>query len=124
MGGQPQSMVLEALQSADLFVLPSIIGEDGDRDGLPNVLMEAQSQQLACLSTNISGIPEIIDHGTTGWLVDERNVDQLADALTMLITDAKLRENLANSGYEKLHANFSHTTCLTRLLQLLKASVK
>ena len=124
MGGQPQSVVLEALQNADLFVLPSIIGEDGDRDGLPNVLMEAQSQQLACLSTNISGIPELIDHGTTGWLVDERDSDQLADALTTLIKDEKLRESLAKCGYEQLHARFSHTACLTRLLELLDASVK
>ena len=124
MGGQPQSVVLEALQNADLFVLPSIIGEDGDRDGLPNVLMEAQSQQLACLSTNISGIPELIDHGSTGWLVDERDSDQLANALTTLIKDENLRESLAKSGYEQLHARFSHTACLTRLLELLEASVK
>jgi len=124
LGGQPQSVVLEALQSADLFVLPSIIGEDGDRDGLPNVLMEAQSQKLACLSTNISGIPELIDHRLTGWLVDEQDVDQLASALTMLITDSRLRKSLAEHGYEKLHANFSHTTCLTRLQELLEASIQ
>ncbi len=124
MGGQPQSVVLNALQNADLFVLPSIIGEDGDRDGLPNVLMEAQSQKLACLSTNISGIPELIDHGKNGWLVEERNVDQLTEALMLLIGDSRLRENLANRGFENLHENFSHTNCLSRLQNLLEASVK
>lgn len=124
LGGQPQSVVLEALQSADLFVLPSVIGDDGDRDGLPNVLMEAQSQKLACLSTNISGIPELIDHQLTGWLVDERDVDQLRAALIRLITDPTLRETLAARGYEKLHTQFSHTRCLDRLLELLNDSVR
>jgi glycosyltransferase involved in cell wall biosynthesis len=63
MGALPQTEVLAQYRAADLFVLPSKISEDGDRDGLPNVLMEAQSQNLACLSTNISGIPELV-----GWL--------------------------------------------------------
>jgi len=124
LGGQPQSVVLESLQSSDLFVLPSVIGEDGDRDGLPNVLMEAQSQKLACLSTNISGIPELIEHTLTGWLVDERDVDQLTDALVKLITDPALRQTLAAHGYDKLHAEFSHKNCLNRLLELLNLSVK
>jgi glycosyltransferase involved in cell wall biosynthesis len=123
LGGQPQSVVLDALQSADLFVLPSIIGEDGDRDGLPNVLMEAQSQKLACLSTNISGIPELIQHGETGWLVDQRDVQQLTDALNRLITNPAERERLAENGYNNLHANFSHTVCLTRLRALLDGSI-
>jgi len=123
MGGKPQSVVLEALQTADLFVLPSIIGEDGDRDGLPNVLMEAQSQKLACLSTNISGIPELIDHGATGWLVDERRTDQLCEALELLITDPALRRRLASNGYENLRAKFSHDTCFTKLHDLLEHSM-
>ena len=54
-GAQPQEEVLASYRQADLFVLASVINEDGDRDGLPNVLMEAQSQKLCCVSTNISG---------------------------------------------------------------------
>ena len=69
LGALPQTDVLAHYRSADLFVLPSKISSDGDRDGLPNVLMEAQSQGLACLSTRISGIPELIEHAQTGWLV-------------------------------------------------------
>lgn len=123
-GAQPQSVVLDALNKADLFVLPSVIGDDGDRDGLPNVLMEAQSQKLACLSTNISGIPELIEHGVTGWLVDERNTDQLTAALTKLIKNPELRKSLASKGYDRLHAEFSHTTCLHTLHGLLEQSLQ
>ena len=65
-GAQPQEGVLEAVRNADLFVLPSRIAKDGDRAGLPNVLMEAQSQALACLSTEVSGVSELIEDGETG----------------------------------------------------------
>ena len=66
---QPQTVVLEAYRDADLFVLPSKIAGDGDRDGIPNVLMEAQSQRLACSSTAVSAIPELIHDGVSGVLV-------------------------------------------------------
>ena len=55
--------MLAAYREADLFVLAAKIAEDGDRDGLPNVLMEAQSQGLACVATDISAIPELIEDG-------------------------------------------------------------
>ena len=59
----PQPEVLAAYREADLFVLAAKVAADGDRDGLPNVLMEAQSQRLACIATDISGIPELIEDG-------------------------------------------------------------
>ena len=56
--------------TADIFVLPSRIASDGDRDGLPNVLMEAASQELPILSTSVSSIPEFIENGSQGVLVE------------------------------------------------------
>lgn len=120
MGPQPQASVLLALQQADLFVLPSIVGNDGDRDGLPNVLMEAQSQQLACLATDISGIPELITHGVNGWLVPQRDTGALKEALMTLITDNKLRKALAREGLENVTKNFSHKSCIDTLVTLLQ----
>src|SRR3569623_997459 len=69
LGPQVHDVVLDAYRSADIFVLPSRIASDGDRDGLPNVLLEAQSQRVACVSTRVSGIPELIVDGVTGLLV-------------------------------------------------------
>ena len=63
-----QPEVIAVMREADLFVLPSRVAEDGDRDGLPNVLMEAASQRLPILSTPVSAIPEFIDHGVHGLL--------------------------------------------------------
>ena len=68
-GAQPQPVVLAAYRQADLFVLAAKIGKDADRDGLPNVLMEAQSQRLACIATRLPGIAELIMDGRTGLLV-------------------------------------------------------
>src|SRR5205814_8397755 len=68
-GARPQPEVLAAYREADLFVLAAKIGKDSDRDGLPNVLMEAQSQRLACIATRLPGIGELIEDGRTGELV-------------------------------------------------------
>src|SRR6185295_15381951 len=65
-GALTQERVLEEYRAADLFVLASRIARDGDRDGLPNVLAEAQSQGVACVATRVSAIPELVRDGVTG----------------------------------------------------------
>ncbi|MBT6933242.1 MAG: glycosyltransferase family 4 protein, partial [Proteobacteria bacterium] len=69
LGPRPQEEILSLYRQNDLFLLPSRITEDGDRDGLPNVLMEAASQKLAIVSTALSGICEFIETDTHGLLV-------------------------------------------------------
>lgn len=107
MGAQPQEVVLEQYRKADLFVLASRITEDGDRDGMPNVLMEAQSQALSCLSTDISAIPELIVNNETGILVSPENPDALGDALKKLIEDPIRREKLGQAGAKRVRGEFS-----------------
>jgi glycosyltransferase involved in cell wall biosynthesis len=107
LGALPQERVLAAYRAADLFVLAAQIAADGDRDGLPNVLMEAQSQRLACIATNISGIPELINDGETGLLVPPENAAELARAIRTLIEDPAKREALAAAGFTRLHAHFA-----------------
>jgi len=113
--------VLTALRAADLFVLPSRIAEDGDRDGLPNVLMEAQSQALACLSTAVSGVPELIEDGVTGALVPPDDPAALAEALARLIGDPALRARLAAAGQDHLRAHFGQDAGLDRLAAMFGA---
>ena len=110
LGSQAQGKVLEAYRSADIFVLPSRVSGDGDRDGLPNVLLEAQSQRVACISTSVSGIPELIVDRVTGLLVEPRSPAALAQALSRLIADPSLRRTLADAGFERTTTRFSlHT---------------
>lgn len=114
-GAQPQTRVLEALRTADLFVLASKISEDGDRDGLPNVLMEAQTQGLAVLATDVSAIPELIDDGETGLLVPPQDPDALATALARLIREPDFRERLGRAGDMRVRQTFDAHTCLDAL---------
>ncbi len=124
LGALPQTEVLARYRQSDLFVLPSRISDDGDRDGLPNVLMEAQSQQLACLSTSISGIPELIEHGETGWLVAQQDSTQLAEALEKLISEPVLRQQLAVAGFERVRSHFSMQQGIDQLQIKLNQSMQ
>jgi glycosyltransferase involved in cell wall biosynthesis len=105
-GARPQPEVLAAYREADLFVLAAKIAPDGDRDGLPNVLLEAQSQGLVCVATSISGIPELIENGRTGILVPPKDRRALADALVTLIADPERRVRLGAAGEARVRAEF------------------
>ena len=114
-GALAQEAVLEAYRRADLFALMSRTARDGDRDGLPNVLMEAQSQGLAVLATDISAIPEMITPDCNGLLVAPRDIDGAAAALKRLITDAVLRDRLGATGRLLVHEKFALEPCIESL---------
>ena len=105
-GARPQPDVLAAYREADLFVLAAKVARDGDRDGLPNVLIEAQSQGLACVATDLSGIPELIEDGTTGLLLPPSDGAALTAALARLIADPTLRARLGAAGEARVRNEF------------------
>ena len=121
LGSQAQSRVLQAYRESDLFVLPCRIAADGDRDGLPNVIVEAQSQQLPVVSTPISGIPELIENGKNGVLVEPDNPQQLADALFELSEQPNRRLDMGRRGMQIVHDKFNAANEITQLLDLLGA---
>jgi glycosyltransferase involved in cell wall biosynthesis len=106
-GALAQPEVLAAYRRADLFVLAAKVAPDGDRDGLPNVLVEAQSQALACVATAISGIPELIENGATGLLVPPSDPVALAAALEQLIRDPARRTALGAAGESRVRRCFA-----------------
>lgn len=114
-GSQPQSAVIDLLARADIFALASCIAKDGDRDGLPNVLMEAQAQSVACLATRVPGIVEFIIDGETGLLVPPGEARAMAAALERLIGAPALRQTLARAGLKRLRAEFSFAGCFAPL---------
>jgi glycosyltransferase involved in cell wall biosynthesis len=119
-GAQPQAAVIEACAAADLFVLASRVTRDGDRDGLPNVLMEAQALGLACVSTRVSAIPEVIEDGVTGLLVEPRDPAGLATALAALIRDPARRAALGTAAAREVRARFSAEPGLDRIAALVR----
>ncbi len=98
------------MRAADLFVLPSKIADDGDRDGLPNVLMEAASQKLPILTTDISAIPEFITDGEHGVLVPPGDPAALSEAIAELAAEPERRAAMAEAAYERLTAQFGMET--------------
>src|SRR5262249_19199370 len=94
------------------------IGRDFDQDGLPNVLMEAQSQRLACLSTRLPGIVELIEEGETGVLVPPGDPAALAAALRALIGDPDRRARLAAAGEARVRGEFGMRRGIDRLAAL------
>jgi len=115
LGSRPQGDVIACLRRADIFVLASRIAADGDRDGLPNVLMEAQSQALPCVATNVAGIPEFLIDGQSAILVPPEDLATLSAALTRLIGDPELRAELGRFGYRRLVDKFSFERCFAQL---------
>ena len=122
LGALPQDDVRARYREADLFVLASRIGNDGDRDGLPNVLMEAQSQALACVATNVSAIPELIVDGETGVLVPQEDPDALARAIGELSAHAERRLFLGRSGEARVRSVFSFRDGVDRIAEKLGAA--
>ena len=106
-GARTQPEVLAAYREADLFALACKIVKDGDRDGLPNVLIEAQSQRLACIATTVSAIPELIEPGITGLLVPPGDPRALAEAITTLIRNPSKRVQLGAAGEHRVRRLFS-----------------
>lgn len=117
-GAMAQEDVLKLYRQCDVFVLPCRIAPDGDRDGLPNVLVEAASQGLACVSTNVSGVPELIDDGNQGVLVNPNDPDALAAALSRLARDPALRGRLGVAADEKVRGQFDHLASVKQLMEL------
>jgi glycosyltransferase involved in cell wall biosynthesis len=115
-GSQAQAAVLAAYGQADIFVLASRIADDGDRDGLPNVLMEAQSQGVACVGTRVSALPELIHNEETGLLVPPDDPAALAAALQRLIVSPELRARLGAAGAARVRSAFDHHGNVAALL--------
>lgn len=105
-GARPQNEVFQLLQGAAVFVAPYIIGKDGNRDGLPTVLLESIALGTPCVATDVTGIPELIHDGETGLIVPQNDPKQLALALQKMLEDADLRVDCATAARKLLESNF------------------
>ncbi|MEZ5933746.1 MAG: glycosyltransferase family 4 protein [Alphaproteobacteria bacterium] len=119
-GAQSQEQVISAYRRADLFVMASRIAEDGDRDGLPNVLMEAGSQELAAVTTSVSAVPELITDGDNGLLVPPDDAEALAAALETLARDPQQRLAMGRTARRTVLERFAMDPGLDTLAARLR----
>jgi glycosyltransferase involved in cell wall biosynthesis len=122
LGAQAHDAVCLAYQRASVFVLPCVVASNGDRDGIPNVLLEAMASGVPVVSTPVSGIPELIESGVTGILVPPRDVRSLADAIERLLASPELSERLASAARTKLESSFSLEASAEQLLAVFRGT--
>jgi glycosyltransferase involved in cell wall biosynthesis len=115
-----QPALLEEYRGASVLCLPCRVLEDGDRDGLPNVLVEAMACGLPVVTTPVSGIPELVRDGVNGLLVPPDDPDAVAAALHRLFADRALAERLGNAGRETVLARFDGEALVAPLVELFR----
>lgn len=124
LGAKSQDEVPDLVSAADIGALTSVTAKDGDREGTPVFLMEAQAMGLPVVSSRHSGIPEVVRDGDTGFLIEERDVLGIATALRELLRDPKLREKMGREGRKHIESYFSIGTWKTTLLSIYKEFAK
>jgi glycosyltransferase involved in cell wall biosynthesis len=107
LGRKPQENIRDLLQEAAVFVLPSIVTDKGEREGIPVALMEAMAMELPVVSTKIVGVPELIEDGIGGLLVEQRNAEQIASALEYLLKNPQISKEMGMHGREKIRQEFN-----------------
>lgn len=118
-GLRPQPDVIEAMRSAAMVVAPCTVSADGDRDGLPTVLLEAMALGAPCISTRVAGIPELVRDGETGLCVAPGDPAALAVAMQRLLADSSLRQALSQRARRRIECDFDVKLSAAMLRRLI-----
>jgi glycosyltransferase involved in cell wall biosynthesis len=110
LGALTRAQVAARLRDSDVAVVPSVPSRDGRREGLPVALLEAAASARPVIASRLSGIPEAIDDGVQGLLVEPGDAQGLADAIAALAADPALRERLGAAARERMLREFDLAT--------------
>jgi glycosyltransferase involved in cell wall biosynthesis len=125
LGPRPQGEVVKHVQAGAVFAAPCKIAGDGNRDGLPTVLLEAMALGTPVVATDVTGIPEVLSHGKTGLMISQSDPSGLADMLEQLLDRPQLRVRLAQEARHRIEENFDvrHNSALIRSIYGSMAAV-
>jgi glycosyltransferase involved in cell wall biosynthesis len=115
LGTRSHEEVLRQFEQSDLFVLACEIAANGDRDGIPNVLVESLAMQVPAISTTVSAVPEILLNGKSGITVNPGNAESMAAAIEEALTNTKLRETVIKGGTEHTRQHFNNRSLVAQL---------
>jgi glycosyltransferase involved in cell wall biosynthesis len=116
LGPTSQDDIIRKLAETRVFALACATERDGGRDNLPTVIMEAMAAGVPCVSTRLAGVPEMVDHGVTGLLVEEHDSDALADAIATLLRDPVSAGRMGQAGRERARHLFAQESTAAQLL--------
>jgi glycosyltransferase involved in cell wall biosynthesis len=120
LGSLDGDSLMNELNRATIFILPSVRAKNGDMDGIPVSLMEAMYLQIPTISTTISGIPELIENRKEGFLAEQKNIEQLANAMNFFLEDCDLRIKMGENGRKKIEKEFNIHKEIEKLLKIWK----
>src|SRR5699024_11178287 len=120
LGRKTQSEIIKYLNNSDLFLATSITASDGDKEGIPNAIKEAMLMKIPVISTEHSGIPELVIDGLTGYIVPERDIKSLYQKIKFLIDHIDNQESVVNNAYKKVVDEFSITNLNNELEKIYK----
>lgn len=119
LGPQPQGEIRRKLHQAAILAAPCVVAADQDRDGLPTILLEAMAMGTPCISTDVTGIPEVLHDGKTGLFAAQGDVQGLADACEKLLDDESLGVQLAQNARRQIEDHFDITNNAASIRQLI-----
>lgn len=121
LGAQPQQIVAEEMQKANIFILPSVTDDNGFMEGIPVALMEAMARGLICISTYHSGIPELITDKVSGFLCKEKDSNDISKALCSIENLSKDEfDTIRLNAHNNIEENFDVVKETLKLLDLIK----
>lgn len=106
-GSVPDSELMQCYENTDMFVLPCTIEKNGNQDGIPVAIMEAMAMGLPVISTSVSGIPELVENGVSGLLVQPMDENALADAMIELLDNPDMRHNMGQNARKRIADEFN-----------------
>ena len=115
LGTQPHHRVIDEYRKADLFVLGCEVASNGDRDGIPNVFLESMAMGVPVLGTRVSAIPELVEEGRTGLLVDPGEPEAMAQAMVKLLCYEELRHRIIDSARRRVREEFNNRELIEEL---------
>lgn len=121
LGALEQNEIIKRYKQAHIFLLPSVTASDGDQEGIPVVLMEASAVGLPIVSSDHTGIPELLREGQSGFIVPEKDVEALAEKMGYLVENPQIWPDMGRCGREFVEKHYDIKILNKKLVQIYQA---